>query len=257
VVTLRLSQPEHRRTPAAALPCAALHSRTGTHYFTTAFLFDLRLAPPPRPCLRVYPPRALPFISCVAAVNGGFFTWSKGWLTPIDQRCSLGVLVCNGSTWSSAPSPQPVFAMTSSCDMYVGNFPYSHFASVSVVNAVSGSAVIVLNGTVQPRPSSAAHHDATPPKPHSAFPPRSSYSYAPRTALGHDASGRIMTLQVDGDESENTGAVCSPRVCAMVRARRSLFAGATVAEMADLMAAAGAWSAIALDGGGSSTTVML
>lgn len=251
---MRLSQPECRRTPAAALLCAALHTRTGKHYFTAIFLFDLHLVPPLRPCLRGYPSRALLFISCVAAVNGGFFTWSKGWLTPIDQRCSLGVLVCNGSTWSSDPPPVPVFAMTSSCDMYVGNFPYSRFASVSVVNAVSGSDVIVLNGTVQQL--SASRRDATPSKPYALFPPPSSYSYAPRTALGHDASGRIMTLQVDGDESQNTGTVCSHRVCAMPLAHRSLFAGATVAEMADLMAAAGAWSAIALDGGGSSTTVM-
>ena len=62
-----------------------------------------------------------------------------------------------------------------------------------------------------------------------------------------------MTLQVDGDESDNTGTVCVLRV---LGARRSLFAGATVAEMADLMVAAGAWSAIELDGGGSSTTVI-
>lgn len=33
--------------------------------------------------------------------------------------------------------------------------------------------------------------------------------------------------------------------------------GASLAEMADLMVAAGAWSAIELDGGGSSTTVIV
>lgn len=135
---------------------------------------------------------------CVAAVNGGIFGFSKGWKTPLDERCSLGVIVCNGSAWSADPNPQPVFAMSSTCDIYVGNFPYSLFASAAITNAVSGQEVIVINGTAQPcsYPPS--------PAPGSAH-PRRCHTKAPRTALGHDARGRIMTLQVDGDESDKTG----------------------------------------------------
>lgn len=146
---------------------------------------------------------------CVAAVNGGDFTWSEGWHTPLDQRCSRGVLVCNSSTWSADPSVQPVFAMSSSCDMYVGNFPYSLFASAGIVNAVSGQAVIVRNGSAQPCVYAPSPLLAAPPAPPSAFHSLSSSVNAPRTALGHDLSGRVMTLQVDGDESEDTGTLAS------------------------------------------------
>ena len=79
----------------------------------------------------------------MAAVNGGFFTWSKGWHTPLDQRCAQGILVCNGSAWSGDATIQPVFAMSRSCEMYVGNFPYSLFPSSGITHAVSGQAVIV------------------------------------------------------------------------------------------------------------------
>ncbi len=115
--------------------------------------------------------------------------------------------MCNGSTWSADPSVQPVFAMSKSCDMYVGNFPYSLFASAGIVNAVSGQAVIVRNGTALPCSYAPTSHLPPPPLPPSAFYSRSSSVNAPRTALGHDLSGRVMTLQVDGDESENTGAL--------------------------------------------------
>ena len=141
-------------------------------------------------------------------MNGGFFSWSKGWHTPLDERCSEGVLVCNGSTWSASPSILPVFAMSGSCDMYVGNFPYSLFASADIVNAVSGQAVIVRNGSAQPCSSIPHHATASNPAPPSAFQTFSSSSNAPRTALGHDVNGRLITLQVDGDES-NKARTCA------------------------------------------------
>ncbi len=191
-------------------------------------------------------------------MNGGDFAWSKGWHTPIHERCALGVIVCNGSTFSANPPLQPVFAMTSSCDIYVGDFPYSLFGSVSVVNAVSGQAVLVLNGTAQHRNFSASHRDMTLTPPPSSFRSLSSFKNAPRTALGHDVNGRILTLQVDGDESENTGTASSWHFrLFLLRPCCSHSIGATLAEMADLMVAAGAWSAIELDGGGSSTTVII
>jgi hypothetical protein len=108
--------------------------------------------------------------------------------------------------------------MSSSCDIYVGNFPYSLFASAGITNAVSGQALIVLNGTTQPcsyHPSPSFNQkavrsmspriDGRPSLPRNAYHSRSSQTNAPRTALGHDVNGRIMTLQVDGDESKNTG----------------------------------------------------
>jgi exopolysaccharide biosynthesis protein len=131
---------------------------------------------------------------CAAAVNGGVFSWSQGIHTPLSKRCALGVVVCNGSAWSSAPPPEPVFAVSNSCDIYVGNFPYSLFAAAGIVHAVSGQAVIVRNGTARVSFSSFSRSNSRP-----------STVLAPRTALGHDLNGRIMTLQVDGDESSNTG----------------------------------------------------
>ncbi len=98
--------------------------------------------------------------------------------------------------------------MSSSCDMYVGNFPYSLFASADIVNAVSGQSVIVRNGSAQPCSSTPRHPTASIPTPPSTFQTISSSSNAPRTALGHDVNGRLITLQVDGDESDNTGSVC-------------------------------------------------
>ncbi len=183
-ITLQLSQLALLHILVAASPSANSRATTGTvalsdRNYASSFAFS-------------------PF-RCIAAVNGGIFGWSKGWKTPLDERCSLGIVVCNGSTWSSDPAPQPVFAMSSSCNIYVGNFPYSLFPSASITNAVSGQAIIVLNGTAQP------FSYVPPSAPRHKFHFHSSHKNAPRTALGHDVSGRIMTLQVDGDESENTG----------------------------------------------------
>jgi hypothetical protein len=91
--------------------------------------------------------------------------------------------------------------MSRSCEMYVGNFPYSLFASSGIIDAVSGQAVIVRNGTAQ----HCAYSPQPPRGPSTSATMRRSLANAPRTALGHDIDGRIMTLQVDGDESKNTG----------------------------------------------------
>ena len=91
--------------------------------------------------------------------------------------------------------------MSRSCEMYVGNFPYSLFPSSGIIHAVSGHAVIVRNGTAQP-----STYEPNPPRgPLTSATARRSIANAPRTALGHDIDGRVMTLQVDGDESKNTG----------------------------------------------------
>ena len=57
--------------------------------------------------------------------------------------------------------------------------------------------------------------------------------YAPRTAIGFDIDGNLLSLEVDGAEFERQGA--------------------TTYEMAELLIAHGAYHAINLDGGGSST----
>ncbi len=59
---------------------------------------------------------------------------------------------------------------------------------------------------------------------------------APRTGLGWDADGRLLLLQIDGEEDVN--------------------AGMDLYQFADLFISVGAVNAVNLDGGGSSVTVV-
>ena len=68
---------------------------------------------------------------------------------------------------------------------------------------------------------------------------------APRTAIGTDRTGKLLMLEVDG---------CEPNGGFKI-GNCWLELGKTNREMADLLIERGAYHAINLDGGGSSTTV--
>lgn len=151
---------------------------------------------------------------CRWAVNGGPFNMSSG-------ACDDGVFILNGEVVGSG-GWRPVFGATHDGSWVLGTLNQSVAERWRVAWAVNGFSWLVKDGAMQ-----------VPSTPRSLL-------HAPRTAIGVDARGRLMMLEVDG---------CEPyKGC-------GLKLGLTLRGTAELLLAHGAWHAINLDGGGSSVTV--
>lgn len=152
---------------------------------------------------------------CAYATNGGPFGTKTG-------LCS-GVLINNGTELLNQynHTSTDLFGLTSDGHWVMGQLLDSDEAkSLNVTQAMSGFSWLVYNG--------------------SSVVSQAGGEAAPRTAIGVDAQGRLLMLEVDGCEKCKHGK------------------GPTMQEMALLLASpqVGAVHAINLDGGGSSTTVV-
>jgi len=155
---------------------------------------------------------------CIYATNGAFFDFTA------ENHC-LGNLMIDGVWQHYDAGVQPNFAQRGSdLSWIVGYFDNSTVKNLGISNIISGHCWLVRSGQNIVNKSKSAE-------------PGCSSSFitlvAPRTAIGVTEDGDLILLQVDG--IENTS-------------------GMSLYQFADLLVSVGAWSAINLDGGGSSTS---
>ena len=163
--------------------------------------------------------------ACDYAVNGGPFSMDTG--ACLGHSVSAGVPVCpdctvggfgalglrrgsggGNATWVMAPA----------------GLEWEDAEAMNVTELISGFSMLVSESKALPQKGNRARE------------------IAPRTALGLDARGVLIVLEVDGCE-KCPASVGGPQ-------------GLTLAELADEMVKLGAVYALNLDGGGSSTTVV-
>lgn len=152
--------------------------------------------------------------TCRWAVNGGPFNMSNG-------DCDEGFFIQSHKIVGSGGFTS-MFGASSDGSWVIGTLNHSLVARWHVAWAINGFSWLVKNGAIQV-----------------PFTPRSML-HAPRTAVGVDAHGRLMMLEVDG---------CEPYKGCPLKLGLSLYG------TAELLVAHGALHAINLDGGGSSVTV--
>ncbi|KNC46810.1 N-acetylglucosamine-1-phosphodiester alpha-N-acetylglucosaminidase [Thecamonas trahens ATCC 50062] len=164
---------------------------------------------------------------CLAATNAGFFDVATG--------ACLGSLVSDGKVVQASTLVRPSFGMLAANAHrthpvffagYVAATTETELASAGFVNLVSGVGWLVANGTSFLNASIAIEHPS----------PSFVAEAAPRLAIGHDADGRLMILEVDGDEIFKTGP--------------------NLVQLTALALDLGFYNAVNLDGGGSDTVVL-
>jgi exopolysaccharide biosynthesis protein len=158
--------------------------------------------------------------NAVAAINGGDFTDEA---TAGSAKYTgtggipIGNLISNGKVISSfngdSNNKIQSFGLTSGGTMFVGNYSVNDLLAANANDAISCESVLVVNGK-----SEAIGQES---------------GLAPRTAIGQMKDGSILFLTIDG------------------RTVGSL--GASYEDVRNLMLKYGAWNAVALDGGSSST----
>jgi len=143
---------------------------------------------------------------CKYAVNGGTFNMQTG-------EC-IGSLVANGTVVQVDDGGYASFGLTADGRWAFGDVTSDIVTSEGVVELLSGfkGGLLVQNSQGVPSTNS---------------------QVAQRTAVGIDASGRLLILTIDGSESP-------PR-------------GTNITELGNLFASVGATTALNLDGGGSTT----
>lgn len=155
--------------------------------------------------------------SCVAATNAGFFVVASG-------DCIGNVVAGNGTEVYVGCSTTPNFGLTKHGEFLAGYVTCETIKKHSFRSLVQGAGWLVKNG------ASYLHESIKLEKISSYF----INLKAPRVAIGVDKHGRLLMVQVDGNEPTKEGF--------------------DLYEMTDLMLQLGAVHAINLDGGGSSTT---
>ena len=164
-------------------------------------------------------PFASSFEASEAAAQAG-----SGW-NMTDGDCKYGYFV-NGGKICGSGGFGTQFGVTKTGDWIVGGISNQSVQEQLGLSYSTGTyGWLVRNGSV-----------ITPPDP-----PDKPKSTAPRTALGVDRAGRLLMLVVDGCE-QNAG--CKYKEL-----------GQTFYETAALMSKLGAYQAVMVDGGGSSTAV--
>jgi exopolysaccharide biosynthesis protein len=135
--------------------------------------------------------------------------------------CDEGIFIQNGSVLGTGGWGSVQFGVTRGASWVVGILDPSVAQQLDVSYSIPGFGWLVRDGKL------VVQKDAHAP-------------IAPRTAIGTTANGTLLILEVDG---------CEPRAGCLHRV------GRTVYQMAELLLSRGAYHAINLDGGGSSTTV--
>lgn len=162
------------------------------------------------------------------AINGdGFVPWHSNSLLDYypkngDPVNPLGFAASKGVVYSANPLEHPI--------LYIGRNNTARFNSApgQIYNAISGSPILVLQGNPAVGGKDNANNSAGDAP---------AESNQPRTAIGLDKNNRKLILVViDGRQPGYSQ-------------------GATLSELAEIMVAAGAFTAMNLDGGGSSTLV--
>lgn len=151
----------------------------------------------------------------IAGINADFFDMG-GTCLP------RGLCVKNGTLLTPAAS-RPWFAVRADGSYVLGNgvSDYNKLnADGSILNAVGGSDILIMNGKVQ----SISTNDFSTIR-------------HPRTAVGYDDSGKVYLLVVDGRQP-------------------SISNGASLADLAEIFISLGCTNAINLDGGGSTTMIL-
>jgi len=154
---------------------------------------------------------------CKYATNAGFFT--------NDGDC-LGNLVVNNKVVQTSPHLNANFGLRKSDGAFVlGYINSTNVTTIGFSSLVSGVGWLVKDGRSFIQESIILEQISN------GF----VTEFAPRTAIGHDKQGRLLLLQVDGEED--------------IRKGMDLY------QFTDLFISLGAWNAVNLDGGGSSTSV--
>ena len=153
---------------------------------------------------------------CRWATNGAPFNMKTG-------ECNCGIAISNSVQFGTGGWGRPQFGVTGDGRWVVGTINASVADALNITNSVNGFGWLVRNGVV-----SVSNQVA----------PR--VSIAPRTVIGVKKDGRLLSLEVDG---------CEPQAGCLWHL------GKTEHEMAELLVKRGAFHAINLDGGGSSSVV--
>jgi exopolysaccharide biosynthesis protein len=129
----------------------------------------------------------------------------------------VGWAVTDGKLWAKPATTRPAFLLDSRSHGIFENVDPKKPFPTSIRQAIGGNVLLVKNGAAVPRKETAR---------------------APRTVLGLDKTGtKLILMVVDGRQP-------------------SVSIGMTYSELADEMVKLGAYTALNLDGGGSTTLVM-
>jgi len=155
---------------------------------------------------------------CTYATNGAFFYYTA------ENHCQGSLLIDN--KWEQYEGGTfPTFSQKESdLSWVVGYVDNSTIKSLGINNLITGNCWLVRNGENNVNKSHTVESDCS-----SAF----IKLVAPRTSVGVGKDGSLLLLQVDGIE---------------------VTSGMDLYQFADLLVSVGAWNAINLDGGGSSTS---
>ena len=158
--------------------------------------------------------------SVTARANKCRYATNGGPFNMKDGSCSDGVGFHEGKVLGTGGFARPLFGSLANGSWVLGTVSNASAAArLGVVEAIPGFYWLVRGGR--------------------NVAPNGTY-WAPRTTIGVDRRGRLLVLEVDG---------CEPQKgCAF-------HLGKTDRDMAALLLEQGAWHAINLDGGGSSTVV--
>ena len=155
---------------------------------------------------------------CVAATNAGFFDMKTG--------ACIGNIVSNGEAIQMPCMARGNFGLLKNGSFVIGYLSCDTLAKLEFSQLVQGSVTLVRDGASFVDQSAAIE--------------TTSQSFillkAPRVAIGHDKDGRLIMVQVDGNEGKKLGF--------------------DLYQLANLMVKLGAVNAINLDGGGSSTMLV-
>ena len=133
--------------------------------------------------------------------------------------CDCGVAISNGQVFGTGGWGHTQFGVTGDGAWVIGQINETVATALNVTNSVNGFSWLVRDGEIAVGKGGAV---------------------APRTAIGVKKDGKLLSLEVDG---------CEPQAGCLWTL------GKTVHAMAQLLVARGAYHAINLDGGGSSSTV--
>jgi N-acetylglucosamine-1-phosphodiester alpha-N-acetylglucosaminidase len=164
--------------------------------------------------------------NCEYATNGAFFTKN---ITATGSLC-IGNLVSDGKAWQlptdGSGSKRANFGITPNSEFITGFVNDSMVATTPFTQLITGWGWLVRHGINYVNSSQDLSYSE------GGF----TLEKAPRTAVGHFANGTMLLLEVDGEEDINYGP--------------DLF------EMGELLEGLGVESAVNIDGGGSSVSVL-
>jgi len=167
--------------------------------------------------------------NAIAAINGGGFTDQAQNTTAEYTGTGAfpeGLVISNGKVVYPKSNIDynkeiagDVVGITNRGVLIVGRYSINYLLNNNVTDALTFGPILILNGIAQTKDDSGNNIDSQGP--------------APRTAIGQRKDGAILLLVIDG--------------------RQGLQAGATIKEVQDIMVQEGAYNAINLDGGASTT----